>query len=495
MARPSSVTRHPLYNRTVRCAILLLAAVALACAAEKANKNVEDHLIKLNVAAVDPQGDPVAGLQSSDFQVTEDGKAQKIVFFRFGGESKPLQVADHEYSNRATPPVRPTVVLLDLLNDRLLSGSMMGTETSRFLESLESSEGIYLYLLTVSGAIYPIHPMPAAGAEIPSSAEPWTKNIAPVLDQAIKKVFSLHPVDDRDIKNRFDMTMKALLSLGGEMQQFSGRRNLVWVSHGVPLVGPSISEQAPVDFTVPLRRICERLADAQVVVYNIQQSASGAAEAIGAESQMTIDEITSDTGGRAYRSGRIGDAVHQAISDSRGNYQLAYYTPATKIDSKHHKIKVVCSHKDVHLQTVQGFYSMQAPPVEAEVDHLALATAAHSAFDQTAIGLRASVSADSKFSVHIDASDLYLRPQGDSQHAGKIAVLFAAYESASKMDQAGEPYQFDLKFTDEQYEKVLRDGIALNPSVPIGPAVKRVRVIVLDEGAGSVGSVTVPIQH
>jgi len=56
---------------------------------------------------------------------------------------------------------------------------MMGTEASRFLESLESSEGIHRYLPTVSGAIYPIHPMPAADTEIPSSAEPWTKNIAP----------------------------------------------------------------------------------------------------------------------------------------------------------------------------------------------------------------------------------------------------------------------------------------------------------------------------
>ena len=49
-----SIACHPLfvsyssYNRTVRCVTLILATVGLVCAAGKANKNVEDRLIKLN---------------------------------------------------------------------------------------------------------------------------------------------------------------------------------------------------------------------------------------------------------------------------------------------------------------------------------------------------------------------------------------------------------------------------------------------------------------
>ena len=90
------------YNRAVRNACIFVAAACLCTLASAA-----DGLNKLNVAAVDSQGQPVRGLQSSDFQLQVDGKSRPITFFRFTGGA----------------PLRPTVILIDLLSDRMAARS------------------------------------------------------------------------------------------------------------------------------------------------------------------------------------------------------------------------------------------------------------------------------------------------------------------------------------------------------------------------------------
>ena len=189
-----------------------------------------EQLNKLNVAALDSQGQPVTGLQSSDFQLQQDGKTQSIAYFRFTGD-KPIQPIKpgpepdpHEYSNRAGVPLHTTVVLIDLLSDRLLTGAMISDELTRALKGVESSEGLYLYILTSSGELYPIHPLPKPDSEVTAAGEPWTRNIAAMLQAALKTVFSFKPVDERDVVFRFQSTMNALKQLGGQMRLVSGAR-------------------------------------------------------------------------------------------------------------------------------------------------------------------------------------------------------------------------------------------------------------------------------
>ena len=291
-------------------------------------------LNKLNVVALDARGQPVTDLGKADFQVLEDGKPQDIAFFRFTGAAA----------------LHPTVVLIDLLNERILSDSVVGREVIDALQNREMSENLYLYFLNSHGELYPIHALPRPDTELTPAAEPWTRNIAPMVQAAIKQLYGIKPVDDRDIKVRYDLSVRALQELGGQLTEISGRKNLVWVTHGVPLYGFSLSSGASLDFTNPLRWFCEELAQAQIVVYTVQQSQSGAAAAMGSNSTQTLEEITSITGGRAYLSDRAGAAIQQAGTDSRANYQIAYYSESLNPDGKHHKIRVTCQRKDVRLR-------------------------------------------------------------------------------------------------------------------------------------------------
>jgi hypothetical protein len=47
------------------------------------------------------------------------------------------------------------VVLIDLLSDRIMSDSMVGREITDSLKNLESSEGLYLYILTLAAICIP----------------------------------------------------------------------------------------------------------------------------------------------------------------------------------------------------------------------------------------------------------------------------------------------------------------------------------------------------
>jgi VWFA-related protein len=485
----------------------LVAAAIVLCACVPAAQSQESHakLIRLNVVALDAHGQPVTGLHRADFQLLEDGKPQDIAFFRFtGGWALRAKPGPGEYSNRDAARGHATVVLIDMLSDRIMSDSVISREVDGSLRNLESSEGLYLYILTARGDLYPIHPLPKPDTEVTAAAEPWTRNIVPMLQAALVKFVGIRPVDDRDIKYRYEMSINALRDLGSQMGQISGRKNLVWVTHGLPLAGYSVSMQTDVDFANPLRWFCEELEQAQIVVSTVAQSLDGALAAVETYSAQSLDQVTSLTGGREYGSDSAGDAIRQASVDSRANYEIAYYPPPLKLDGKHHKIRIICGRKEVRLQTVQGFYALApliSPAILAPGGFSSrdlpreVEAATHSPFEASDIGIRASVSRDPvyaqarRFEVHIDTADLLPRPTRDHD-AGKVFVAFVAYDEGRK--PLAHPILVSL--TPEQFAGATHGEIGFSEAIPVAPAIRKVRVIAFDAELGALGSVTIPVR-
>jgi len=460
--------------------------------------SAEDKLERLNIVALDSQGQPAMGLQSADFQLWKDGKPQTIAFSRFTG-ARPLQTArplPNEHSNRSAG-LPPTVVLIDLLNDRLMSAAVINNDITRALRNFESSEGLYLYILTARGDLYPIHALPRADAALPPAEEPWTRNIAPMLQAALKEVFGFRPVDERDLVVRYDLTARALRTLGSQMRMIPGRKNLVWVTHGVPLYGTSISQQTGVDLTNPVRLLASQLEREQIVVYPVAQSTRGAAAEMNTESNQFLDEFVSLAGGRLYRSGGAEEAIQHAIIDSRSNYQVAYYSAPQDSDGKRHKLRVTSPRKDVRLHAKDGIYPVLPPTRPDDLARASLEIAAHSPFDATDIGLRASVTPDPdskrgvRLDIRIDPSDLFLS-QSQNQRSGKIAILFGVY-SETGFEKFSPAIPSDVSLTSEQYELAARDGLAFRQTLTLGEPVRRVRIVVVDRELGTLGSVTVPV--
>src|SRR5215469_10089740 len=106
--------------------------LALVWAASLAAFPQTSARITLNVVAFDSHDQVVGDLTSQDFQISDQGKPQRIVSFH----------------RNADPQAPPVVILFDLLNDNLANRGQGTAEIIKTLEHLQLSDSLYLYLLS-----------------------------------------------------------------------------------------------------------------------------------------------------------------------------------------------------------------------------------------------------------------------------------------------------------------------------------------------------------
>lgn len=164
----------------MKVCIALGLLLALASLGADDGQQPENRLVTLSVIAVDSHGQPVTDLTGDDFRVTDSGNPQKIAFFRHI-DRKLWQVpplAPNEFSNRRGPNIPfATVILFDLMNERFGTRGSAWNELVHYLESLETADYLYLYLLTVKGRLYAVRGLPSAEDVARPEEQPWTRQI------------------------------------------------------------------------------------------------------------------------------------------------------------------------------------------------------------------------------------------------------------------------------------------------------------------------------
>ncbi len=190
-------------------------------------------LVRLNVTALDSAGAPVDDLKIGDLQVTDQGKGEKIVFFRQNPSTAPTApLAPHEFSNRTAGAPHSTVILFDLLNqnqaDRLDAWHKLG----RSLQQLESGDSVYLYLLALEGNLIPIHEIGGKAGD----DKTWTQQVEKNLDKAMKAASHARPSQMNDEELVVKKTYVALETLANQLAALPGRRDIVWITNMMPNV-------------------------------------------------------------------------------------------------------------------------------------------------------------------------------------------------------------------------------------------------------------------
>jgi VWFA-related protein len=474
-------------------------------------------LIKLNVVAVDSRGQSVGDLTRDDFQVFDNGKLQHIASFR-RNDVKALRSAPpqpDEHSNRAGMPLsRATVILFDLLNARLEDRGYAISQLIPAMQHVEASESLFLYILTMDGTLYPVHPLPEPGDTARSSARPWTRDLKPLLEGASRKLFGLRPVN-LEVDGRVRMTYAALDALASRVAETPGRKSIIWISHGVPIsIGSRTGAFDEIDYTPLLQRLTATLDRANVAVYPVRQPGSlnpalsaasgrraeGTADSLGAgmASTETLEQFAGLTGGRSFGTVDVQGAIAQAASDTRMSYLIAFDPPLDKWDGKYHKIRVACARKDVRLQTKQGYYAFAGDAHEGDQEKAAFRAATFSPFDVPEIGLYARLTPAgktpqlAKLAIRIDAADIQLAHEGDL-FTGQLAVRAAVY-LAEGLSQSTAPGGVSIRLNPEQRDAAMKNGIPLERVLNLPAGTEKLRVLVYDRSSGAIGSLTVPVR-
>jgi VWFA-related protein len=217
------------------------------------------------------------------------------------------------------------------------------------VQELESTDELYLYVLAPNGGVYAVHPIPDKPTEIDARTPPWSSQAKTLLDKVIQKVNQLRTADMRDIDVRTQASLQNVEGLAALLARFPGRKNFIWVTHGVPDVSYWN------DYTADIAKLGTKLNWADIAVYTVQQSAT---EGISMNSCTTLATLSQLTGGRTYGTDAAQDAIEQSRVDSRVEYSLTYKSPVSQT-GKYRKIRVTCDRPGTQVLSQQGYYSVR----------------------------------------------------------------------------------------------------------------------------------------
>jgi VWFA-related protein len=465
----------------------------------------EPRMLDLNVVAVDSHGQAVTDLTRDELRITDSGKPQTITFFRHrdSGLAQAPKLGPNEFSNRNGSNVpRATLILFDLLNERFGTRGTTADQLVHDLGSLEQADYVYLYMLTLDGRLYPVHGLPdAEGEASPPGGVPWTRQIKPLLDQGLRTVLQVRPVDI-DEAVRVQITLRALDGIASELSRVPGHKSIVWLTDGIPIeLGPRRSDIGDwVDFTPLLRQMSEAFDRSGVAIYPVRQVMLGSPQNVdgasrdGMSSIETLDLLAGMTGGRPDAGKDVGAAIRQSIIDMRTSYQVGYYPPEKNWDDKFHKIRVTCTRKGVRIQAKTGYYAWRDTP--GEKTEQAINSAVSTRFDAAEIGLRSTLARnpDGKslhLDAHIDAHDVVLVHQGDL-YDGQLRLAIVGY-GPGQLVQRGPVTPLDVHYSVQDRDKALQQGIGFVQDVGLTENTTSLRLIVFDRGSNAIGSVTMPV--
>ncbi|MGO9775979.1 MAG: VWA domain-containing protein [Terracidiphilus sp.] len=207
--------------------------------------------------------------------------------------------------------------------------------------------------------------------------------------------------------------------------------------------------------------------------------------------QGPIRHLADATGGRIFRrSGSISNELNGVVDDGHASYQLSFY-PEGQADGQFHNltVKLTGNQKGVVLRYRTGYLYTKEPATLKErfrqavwqpVDANQVAvTAQPIAFEG---GLRVKIT--------VAAGDLALEEKS-GHWSGNLDVFLVQRDDAGLQAQL-EGKRLGLQLKDSTLQYLLKNGLSVERTVHLKPSITSLRILLVDENSGRMGSVTIP---
>jgi VWFA-related protein len=204
--------------------------------------------------------------------------------------------------------------------------------------------------------------------------------------------------------------------------------------------------------------------------------------------QGVYREVADATGGRVFRrSNDIVSELSGVVADGRATYLLGF-RPNQPADGKYHLLTVkVVGHKDVTLRYRTGYvYKKEASTIKDRFRE-----AVWQPVDASDIAISANPAAQKEtVKLKIAAADLAVAQTGEFWTDKLDVFLVQRDDTGLHAQVTGQTMNLRLK--PASYQKYLQEGIPFDELVGVRPATGSVRILVIDENSGRMGSVTLP---
>jgi VWFA-related protein len=334
---------------------------------------------------------------------------------------------------------------------------------------------------------------------------------------------------------RVDTTMDALTGIAHFLSAYRGRKNLIWVSESFPIAlfpdanygsGQGAYMDAQRTYYVQAQRVGDALSDAHVAVYPVDANGLNALKFFDASSrpviranspsrsvnavisretnardlsELTVDGIADETGGQScHNSNDLSICVADALKQSSSYYELSYSPQNLKWDGSFRNISLKTSRSGVHLSYRRGYYASDAEatgsqqPPEKRLQQACTSLLPSTEIPISAVDAPQVHPNEARFAMTIPPGSMAIVPAGQSYKVSALMAtcIFAPDGHESEMSVS------DLSATlnQAQFQKVQTAGLQGYIVAPEGGTV-RVRIALLDQQTGAIGSLDLPIKR
>jgi VWFA-related protein len=206
--------------------------------------------------------------------------------------------------------------------------------------------------------------------------------------------------------------------------------------------------------------------------------------------QIAIQQMAQATGGRIFRrSDNMVPNLDSVIEDGRAAYLLSF-APDSPPDDQYHQLTVrVVTRRAVTLRYRTGYLYAKEPATLKDRFEQAI----WQPLDATEIGISArpgAASSGAALTLRIAATDVGLAQRGELWTDKLDIFLVQRDDTGSHARVNGQMLVLRLK--PATYQKLLRDGIPFDEFVDEKQDSGTLRIIVVDENSGRIGSITLP---
>jgi VWFA-related protein len=308
--------------------------------------------IYLDVVVTPKSGPPVANLQQQDFVILDNKTPRHATSFQaFGGSQEPIEV----------------VLVIDAVNTSYQNLSYEREEIDKFLRA--------------NGGRLP-QPMALAfftdtGTQFQQGFSTDGNALSTSLDQQVIGLRTIRRNSQFGDSERVQLSMKALGEIASHEAGRPGRKLILWISPGWPLLsGPRIeltSRQQDQLFAT-IVGLSDQLREARITLYSIDPLGSG--EGVGrtfyyqeflkgvskgsqvAVGDLSLQVLATQSGGLAASSSNdLVSLLQQCLADTEAYYAISFDPAPADHRDEYHSLEIQLSKPGLTARTRQGYYA------------------------------------------------------------------------------------------------------------------------------------------
>jgi VWFA-related protein len=303
-----------------------------------------DGMIHLDVVVTPKSGPPVSGLQQQDFTVLDNKVPQTIFSF---------------HALREREASIEVVLVVDNVNTGFSDVAYERSEIDKFLrtDGGQLAHPIALAFLT------------DAGLKVQDEFSSDGNAISVWLDQY---TLGLHTIRTGGIDSaieRFQVSFNALSQLGTREAARPGRKIILWISPGWPLLSGSgaqeMGSKQKQEIFNDVVKLSTLLREGHITLYSVgggfrwEAFTKGISKPSQAEwGDLALQVISTQSGGLALTSGNdIAAFIKRCLADTQAYYEISFGPDISDRPNEYHHLEIRVARPGLTARTRQGYYS------------------------------------------------------------------------------------------------------------------------------------------